>query len=187
MSHRGSLLCLPNGIWAWPVTRAAEIDRGVAGSGSSPHADGIDPLSSGPGTELAAAIRPAPALRDREGRARSMPTGPAIRTYNILLGERRRVARGPDRGGVSGRRATGSACLLREPGARGTMHRFLATLFAPADQRRRCLRSTPSISRSRAVPAGEPAAGRRNPAAMVARLLAGAGHGGVRTIRSPPN
>src|SRR3974390_3228855 len=27
MSHRGSLLCLPNGIWAWPVTRLSEIDE----------------------------------------------------------------------------------------------------------------------------------------------------------------
>ena len=26
MSHRGSLLCLPDGIWAWPVERAEEID-----------------------------------------------------------------------------------------------------------------------------------------------------------------
>lgn len=27
MSHRGSLLCLPTGIWAWPVSLAAEIDE----------------------------------------------------------------------------------------------------------------------------------------------------------------
>ena len=27
MSHRGSLLCLPSGIWAWPVARSAEIDE----------------------------------------------------------------------------------------------------------------------------------------------------------------
>ena len=27
MSHRGSLLCLPHGIWAWPVTRLTEIDE----------------------------------------------------------------------------------------------------------------------------------------------------------------
>jgi phytoene synthase len=26
MSHRGSILCLPQGIWAWPVTRPEEID-----------------------------------------------------------------------------------------------------------------------------------------------------------------
>src|SRR4051812_50209093 len=27
MSHRGSLLCLPDGIWAWPVTRPEQIDE----------------------------------------------------------------------------------------------------------------------------------------------------------------
>ena len=27
MSHRGSLLCLPDAIWAWPVTEPEEIDR----------------------------------------------------------------------------------------------------------------------------------------------------------------
>ncbi len=27
MSHRGSLLCLPDAIWAWPVTRPDEIDE----------------------------------------------------------------------------------------------------------------------------------------------------------------
>jgi uncharacterized protein len=27
MSHRGSLLCLPSGLWAWPVTHAAGIDE----------------------------------------------------------------------------------------------------------------------------------------------------------------
>ena len=27
MSHRGSLLCLPDAIWAWPVTRPEDIDK----------------------------------------------------------------------------------------------------------------------------------------------------------------
>ena len=27
MSHRGSLLCLPDAIWAWEVTDPAQIDR----------------------------------------------------------------------------------------------------------------------------------------------------------------
>src|SRR5258708_6743073 len=27
MSHRGSLLCLPDAIWAWPVTRPDEINE----------------------------------------------------------------------------------------------------------------------------------------------------------------
>ena len=27
MSHRGSLLCLPDGIWAWPVKTVSEINE----------------------------------------------------------------------------------------------------------------------------------------------------------------
>ena len=27
MSHRGSLLCLPSGIWAWPVAQPSDIDE----------------------------------------------------------------------------------------------------------------------------------------------------------------
>ena len=27
MSHRGSLLCLPDGIWAWPVQRPEDINE----------------------------------------------------------------------------------------------------------------------------------------------------------------
>jgi uncharacterized protein len=94
MSHRGSLLCLPDGIWAWPVTgphdfdetalahvfaAAAEIDVFLLGTGSDPW------------------LMPE-ALRRRFRAANvsvdTMTTGPAIRTYNILLGERRRVAAG---------------------------------------------------------------------------------------------
>src|SRR6267142_357771 len=27
MSHRGSLLCLPDAMWAWPVTKPEDIDE----------------------------------------------------------------------------------------------------------------------------------------------------------------
>ena len=51
MSHRGSLLCLPDAIWAWPVTRPEQIDmaslRRVFAA-----ADGIDTLIIGTGTEV---------------------------------------------------------------------------------------------------------------------------------------
>ena len=29
MSHRGSLLCFPDGIWAWPVNSVAELSASV--------------------------------------------------------------------------------------------------------------------------------------------------------------
>jgi uncharacterized protein len=92
MSHRGSLLCLPNAIWAWPVTRPEEIDRA-----SLQHvfeaADSIDTLIIGTGTGI---WLPPPALREALRAVKivldTMQTGPAIRTYNIMMGERRRVA-----------------------------------------------------------------------------------------------
>ncbi len=94
MSHRGSLLCLPAGIWASPVTSAGEIDEAalmLALEPATPDAT-VDHFLIGTGTDL---IPVAPALRDAFRKRRivveSMSTGAAVRTYNILLGERRRV------------------------------------------------------------------------------------------------
>jgi uncharacterized protein len=92
MSHRGSLLCLPSGIWAWPVTAPEEIDEAslqlvVAAVGD------IDFLIIGSGrtTWLAPeALRWR--LRELHIGLDVMPTAAAVRTYNILQGERRRVA-----------------------------------------------------------------------------------------------
>ena len=75
MSHRGSLLCLPDAIWAWPV--ANSVDTLVVGTGTDVWV---------PPRELREALRAVKVVLD------AMQTGPAIRTYNIMLGERRRVA-----------------------------------------------------------------------------------------------
>src|SRR5271154_1527801 len=92
MSHRGSLLCLPDAIWAWPVTRPEEIDRASL-SRVFAAANGIDTLIIGTGTGV---WRPPSVLREALRRVSvvldAMQTGPAIRTYNIMIGERRRVA-----------------------------------------------------------------------------------------------
>ncbi len=92
MSHRGSLLCLPDAIWAWPVAKPEEIDRGSLERVFAA-ADGIDTLIVGTGTgvwlppsELREALRAVQVVLD------TMQTGPAVRTYNIMIGERRRVA-----------------------------------------------------------------------------------------------
>jgi uncharacterized protein len=92
MSHRGSLLCLPDAIWAWPVTRPEQIDRASLDRVFEA-ARGIDTLIIGTGavvwlppSELRAALRAVSVVLD------AMQTGPAIRTYNIMIGERRRVA-----------------------------------------------------------------------------------------------
>jgi uncharacterized protein len=92
MSHRGSLLCLPDAIWAWPVTRPEEIDEASLARVFAA-ANIIDTLIVGTGTEVWLAP---PALRNALRRVGvvldPMQTGPAIRTYNIMIGERRRVA-----------------------------------------------------------------------------------------------
>ena len=93
LSHRGSLMCLPDGIWAWPVTApqavtpetltqvfdAARLDLFILGTGRDPWI-----------------VSPALRERFREHSLKweAMPTGAAIRTYNVLLAEGRRVAAG---------------------------------------------------------------------------------------------
>ena len=92
MSHRGSLLCLPDGIWAWPVTKASEIDE-YSLSRVFAAANGIDTLIVGTGTDVwVAPNRLREAFRAVHVGLDAMQTGPAIRTYNIMIGERRRVA-----------------------------------------------------------------------------------------------
>jgi uncharacterized protein len=92
MSHRGSLLCLPDGIWAWPVTKVAEIDEYTL-SRVFAAANGIDSLIIGTGTDVwIVPNRLREALRAVHVGLDSMQTGPAIRTYNVMIGERRRVA-----------------------------------------------------------------------------------------------
>lgn len=92
MSHRGSLLCLPDSIRAWPVTRPQEIDRHSL-TRVFEAANGIDTLIVGTGMEVWVPPRDLrEALRAVRVVLDAMQTGPAIRTYNIMLGERRRVA-----------------------------------------------------------------------------------------------
>lgn len=92
MSHRGSLLCLPDSMWAWPVTTPQQIDR-YSLERVFEKANSIDTLLIGTGTDV---WLPPSDLREALRRLHvgidAMQTGPAIRTYNIMLGERRRVA-----------------------------------------------------------------------------------------------
>lgn len=92
MSHKGSLLCLPSGIYAWsvddPVSLSAEALQPALDE-----AERIEILLLGTG--------PAQVFATQELRARfaesgisleSMATGAAARTYNVLLAEGRAVA-----------------------------------------------------------------------------------------------
>jgi len=90
MSHRGSILCLPDGIWAWPVGAPQDItgeslERVFA-------AKGVELFMLGTGKQpwlMPEALRWR--LRDARIGIEVTPTGAAVRTYNILFAEGRRV------------------------------------------------------------------------------------------------
>lgn len=92
MSHRGSLLGLPSGMHAWPVTSPADFSE-ASFSRVLAEAALIDLLLIGTG----ASIQPLPeALRWRLREAgigvEVMSTASAARTWNVLVAENRRVA-----------------------------------------------------------------------------------------------
>lgn len=92
MSHRGSLLCLPSGIYAWPVTSAEAVDLETLAPVLA-EADSIEVLLLGTGSSQVFAV---PQVHDgcaaRGIVLEAMATGAAARTYNVLLAEGRAVA-----------------------------------------------------------------------------------------------
>jgi uncharacterized protein len=92
MSHRGSLLIVPSGIYAWPVTSPREIGETTLARVFA-EAEAIDLLMIGSGRDPVALP---PALKERLNGAKIsvdiQPTGGAASTYNVLLDEGRRVA-----------------------------------------------------------------------------------------------
>src|SRR5581483_1345459 len=92
MSHRGSLLCLPSAIWAWPVTDTAGIDEAsLARVFAEAENIGLFLLGTGNAAwDIPQTLR----LRFRAMtiQAEAMRTAHAINTYNILVEEKRRVA-----------------------------------------------------------------------------------------------
>jgi uncharacterized protein len=94
MSHRGSLLCLPSGLWAWPVTQADDINE-TALMPVFDAAANIGLFLLGAGREtwiLPEALRMW--FHELKITIEVARTGAAISTYNILLGEGRCVAAG---------------------------------------------------------------------------------------------
>lgn len=92
MSHRGSLLCLPSGMHAWPVIRFDDMTPDVFNAVFE-EANAIELLLIGTGTDIAA-MPETLRVRFREAGIRYdlMPTAAAARTWNVLLAEDRRVA-----------------------------------------------------------------------------------------------
>ena len=91
MSHRGSILCLPSGVYAWQPTSPGEIGAAsLAPALDEKGALGLLLLGTGrsqqlPGDEVRRAF-------DAAGIAlETMDTGAACRTYNVLLAEGRPV------------------------------------------------------------------------------------------------
>jgi len=91
MSHRGSLLCLPDGIWAWPVASIAEVTEASL-TPVFDRAGTIDLFFIGAGRNpfaLPADLRER--FRERNIAVECLATGAAAQSYNILLAEDRRV------------------------------------------------------------------------------------------------
>lgn len=92
MSHRGSILALPSGIYAWDAASAAALDV-------SDFAFMLSALSAPMAVLLGTGgqqIWPSDAIIERFAEAglglEPMSTGAAARTYNVLLAEKRRIA-----------------------------------------------------------------------------------------------
>ena len=94
MSHRGSLLCLPDGVWAWPVKDASEVSAAVLELVFA-RGEVLDVFLIGAGRDpWSIPERLRERFRALGVSVDAMPTGPAVRTYNILLAENRRVGAG---------------------------------------------------------------------------------------------
>jgi uncharacterized protein len=92
MSHRGSLLCVPDGIWPCPAGGPQDIDEAslaLVFAATPP----VEHCLIGSGRDPWLLPRPLAARFAERGIAvETMTTGAAVRTYNILMGERRRIA-----------------------------------------------------------------------------------------------
>jgi uncharacterized protein len=92
MQHMGPILALPSGIRAWDVQTYDDLTP-EAFAPVFAEAAGIDYLLIGTGPEFRPlSVALAWRLRDLNLRVEASATGPAVRTYNILLGEARRAA-----------------------------------------------------------------------------------------------
>jgi uncharacterized protein len=90
--HRGSVLLLPRRMDGWTPAAVTEITPDHCGEILAAAAD-IDVLLVGTGAEIAYLPREARAALEGAGLGvEVMATGPACRTFNVLLAEDRRVA-----------------------------------------------------------------------------------------------
>jgi uncharacterized protein len=91
MSHRGSILALPSGIYAWDAATPDDLTLEAFSKVLAEKAE-IEHLLIGTGAAMLPLFDLRAALRAKGLPAEPMATGAAARTYSILLGEKRRVA-----------------------------------------------------------------------------------------------
>lgn len=92
MSHRGSILALPSGIYAWEPLTPDDLTISAFSRVLSEAHGTIEHLLIGTGTRMLPLFDLCDELRSAGIRAEAMATDAAARTYSILLGENRRVA-----------------------------------------------------------------------------------------------
>lgn len=91
MSHKGSILCLPSGIYGWEpadpsILAVTDFDRLLA------EAADVEVFLIGMGDDLRPLPQPLRAALRQAGIASDpMSTGAAVRTYNVLVADNRAV------------------------------------------------------------------------------------------------
>ena len=94
MSHRGSLLCFPDGMWAWPVASMADVSERTLAQVFA-RGETLDVFLIGAGRDPALLPQRLRALfHNHSISVDVMTTGAAVRTYNVLLAENRRAGVG---------------------------------------------------------------------------------------------
>lgn len=93
MSHKGSILLLPSGVSAWPAVSLAGVTPPSLKLLFAEPKGQVELLLIGTGTEMGVVSELLKSrLREAGIRLELMQTGAAARTYNILVGENRKVA-----------------------------------------------------------------------------------------------
>jgi uncharacterized protein len=92
MSHRGSILCVPSGIYGWAPESLADLDEAAFSRVIEEAAEiGLLLVGTGPTLQpLPAGVRAS--LKQAGVSVEIMSTGAAVRTFNVLLAEERAVA-----------------------------------------------------------------------------------------------
>ena len=92
MSHRGSLLCLPSGVWAWDAATPADLTI-AALARALRELERPQFLLLGTGrTQVFPSLEVRRAFEAKFVGLEIMDTGAAARTYNVLLAEQRPVS-----------------------------------------------------------------------------------------------